>query len=229
MSEQLGPNVEMFTSLEEMVEMMDQRTQAANDAALPEQVAITYGDHVIKFDANSGLAIFGEITPWDLLVEDSYDDDASDEERQAVIADLESSYERGYRQGRWYSTVLPEGELGSSHIASCWKIPKGFFDKARGDNWLIHEDDFYALQRESDEAAIRAGKMTREELDALELQARTIAACAEAWIEAGKTPEAMHILVYVAMKVMFVRDEDAKMVVLAIQETAEVFEERKNL
>lgn len=106
-----GISVQGFDSLEELLDyQMRQESKNANQA-LPEQWAIGVGDYVFRLVDE--LPIFGHIT-----------------QRSA-------GYDKGYRYGRFYSSVLPEGEYGSAHVATLWKISRNEFNRARRLHWEV--------------------------------------------------------------------------------------------
>jgi hypothetical protein len=74
----------------------------------------------------------------------------------------DDSYTRGYRFGRWYSVVEPDGEVGSAHISACWPISRRDFEYARRNGWRLGHQIRERLHAEMQRA--------KEEVDAQDSQ-----------------------------------------------------------
>ena len=72
-----------------------------------------------------GFAIIGKAEEGTLPREDYGDDEEYFYEKNM----LKEARERGYIFGRWYSEVVPDGELGSNHISSCLPMSKEEFEE----------------------------------------------------------------------------------------------------
>ena len=103
------------------------------DASSLVQRNIGWGDHVVRFaDHPAGppdrpLVIFGAIpTEAEYLRAEGLD-----------VLDIrrEMSMARGYRWGRWHSSVVPDGELGSAHVVNLQPISSAEFDDAGSVMW----------------------------------------------------------------------------------------------
>ena len=54
--------------------------------------------------------------------------EATDSPYEEDMEYINSGRLRGYVFGRWYSIVVPQGELGSNHVHDCFPITKEEFD-----------------------------------------------------------------------------------------------------
>lgn len=128
----LGPGISVqgFDSMEEMLAYQAEQERIATQTAMAEQWEISYGDYVFRIIDN--LQIFGEI-----FTRESFLGPAPDKELVDEWVELTEAYERGYRYGRWYSKVVPEGEYGSAHVVTLWKITERDFERARMLGWEV--------------------------------------------------------------------------------------------
>lgn len=130
-----------FESLDEMVAWQQQQTASANANLAPEQAAITWGDHWVRFDPASMTVIFGtiwELSYWDGKIAEAEPGEDRDEwvwEKDSVIA----SHVNGYLFGRAYSIIEPDGELGSTHRANMWPITPECFEAAEQAGWRLND------------------------------------------------------------------------------------------
>lgn len=128
-----------FSTLEEATAFIAQQTAEANRTMLPEQRTIDYGSHVVR-PLPGGLLILGEIwTEEEFAAGEGafYDleNPADALEYAAVLRDQAEMHDNGYMLGRWYSTIEPDGEIGSAHRAACWPITAEAFAQARRAHW----------------------------------------------------------------------------------------------
>lgn len=122
-----------FDSTEEMFASIRRGILTAKDRATPEQNAITYGDYWMRIWED--FLIFGYIDqPEDLdaaerLLGASEDELAWEHETSS------QAYNNGFRFGKAYSVIVPEGELGDTHVSEMTKITKEEFEEAKSLNW----------------------------------------------------------------------------------------------
>jgi hypothetical protein len=155
--EQIAPGISMigFESAEEMQRYMAEQEQGATDNALAEQWQITWGTYVLRIVDE--LWIFGYIyTPSEYS--DLTPGAEMDEEIIAELVQLQESHDRGYRYGRWFSEVVPDGEYGSAHVVSLWQITKADFDDARAHEWFPSPELAFRVGQEVGEAYKKRGK-----------------------------------------------------------------------
>lgn len=137
-----------FESVDDAFAAMDKAEREANERAHPLQRAIGYGAFAVR--------ALGEITIWGFIPE------------KHEAEPYEDSFERGYRFGKWYSVVCPEGELGDAHISTLWPIRKEDFDHAKANGWSMetairddHEWAFSFVQRMKAQQ-VSTGRATEE-------------------------------------------------------------------
>jgi len=130
-----GHSVMGFESMEEMQAYMADAEARAIRAAIPRQWEISWGAYVLR--VVDTLVIFGHI--WG-----SSDYEYTEELEHERI----NNYPRGYRYGKWYSEVLPEGELGSAHVSTLWEITEQEFMAAEKNNWELDEEVGKRIARE---------------------------------------------------------------------------------
>lgn len=121
--------IEPITDIEAYFAQMRAEEEAANANVHPDQAALTWGDHFVRFyemGPEGILAIFGAIYT------------ASDYERSEGaqgLAEAEERMARGYRFARCYSVIEPEGELGDTHVVTVWPITPEQFAQAKAAGW----------------------------------------------------------------------------------------------
>lgn len=126
-----------FDSVDEMFTAMHDAEEAANARATAAQKQITWGDYFVNPQhQQDGFLIFGEIYTLEHAEQKERELGASEEEIRQSTVDLEERYARGYRYGRHYSTVVPEGELGSTHVSVMMRTTKEIFEVARSCGWM---------------------------------------------------------------------------------------------
>jgi hypothetical protein len=125
--------VQSFNSDEEMWNAIRKGILTAKERATPEQNAITYGDYWMRVWED--FLIFGTISHPDDLDAAERLLGASEEEIKAERKMLAESYENGFRFGKAYSVIVPEGELGDTHVSEMTKITKEEFEEAKALGW----------------------------------------------------------------------------------------------
>lgn len=106
-----------FESVDDAFAAMDKAERAANESAHPFQKAIGYGSFAMR--VAQGLTIWGFIP------------------EKADVEPYEETFERGYRFGKWYSAVCPDGELGDAHISTLWPVMYEDFEHAKANGWML--------------------------------------------------------------------------------------------
>lgn len=119
-----GNGIVSFGSMDEMLDYMDRQEKEANERAHPVQRAIHYGDHVLRH--HEGFMVFGWLPEKDEVMKG---------EDRATQKMLGANFERGYRYGKWFSELCPEGEWGDSHVSNLWPIRAEEFKDARDTFW----------------------------------------------------------------------------------------------
>lgn len=132
-----GRRIVGFSSLEEMLAYQQQREEEAQaQPLLPEQRAITWGDHVMRV-VEGPLMIYGHIYTEEELVQIEADAGATDVEIREELRVLRETHARGYRYGRYYSEVVPKGEVGDAHLVTLWPISPEDFVEAQQRDWKL--------------------------------------------------------------------------------------------
>lgn len=135
-------NVQFFDNTQDMFDAIQRGVEQAQARTTPKQSAITYGDYWMRFwDTGYGetLLIFGHITPFEEMMQTERDLGADDEELAYERDMMKTSYERGFRFGRAFSVVEPDGELGETHVSDMIPLSKEEFDEARLLRWIPEE------------------------------------------------------------------------------------------
>lgn len=157
-----GISVIGFDSVDEMLEYM---VHEEPDPPLPPQEEITWGSYAIRLHhaASMVLPIWGRIFEMEEIMaevrEETHDLAEIVHERDV----FQHSHNQGWRYGRWFSQVLPEGEYGSAHIVSCWPITQSDYEYAEANGWLITPEVYDRICTETDEALRKAGQPGLEE------------------------------------------------------------------
>jgi len=134
-----GHSVMGFESFEELQEYMAKAEREAIGNALPKQWEITWGSFVLR--VVDSLVIWGYIFTEQEFMELEIGDEMADpkvvEEVLAIMEAQRDSQARGYRYGKYWSTILPDGELGSAHVSTLWEITEEDFNHARDHGWEL--------------------------------------------------------------------------------------------
>lgn len=149
-----GMRVQQFDSVEEMLASMKRDEDRANAEAHPQQHSIGFGEYVVR--------PMPELLVWGYVQER---DERNEGEDEYTITNLDYSHERGYRTGMWYSEVVPEGEPGSAHVVTLWRIRKEEFEEAKALEWsvraIVQQPWFTVMMgRIQEEMAHRGGATT---------------------------------------------------------------------
>lgn len=149
------PHVQSFTSIEEVFEALQAGERHANANLAPEQAALTYGQHWVRFyDIPDKILIFSKVDTVEEFAEAERQAAIRAEEPMTVgelayaINALRERHERGYLYGTCYSKITPEGELGDTHRGHVWPISPGLFNLARAARWDVDamtSDGKYAI------------------------------------------------------------------------------------
>ena len=111
---------------------------ALSKRATEAQRAIGYGDCVTRAwdDPRHGpVLIWGTVLPLAEIARTERAAGAGDAEVTALTARLEDGYGRGWRYGRWFSVISPEGEYGAAHVADLSPVTVAEFDDAHWRGW----------------------------------------------------------------------------------------------
>jgi hypothetical protein len=128
-----------FDNLDDMFAAISSGTEEAKNRATPEQNAITYGDYWMR-EWDSGyeiIQIFGYIMTRPEIYDSPAYNDVPIDEMEWEMRSAEDNYNNGYRFGRAYSVIVPEGELGDTHVSEMTKIAKVIFDAAKENGWEL--------------------------------------------------------------------------------------------
>lgn len=112
--------------------------------ATPEQLAIGWGDHWTWTSPSSGLACWGWVEPLATMMAQEFEACArhgipqaqAEPEVQARADAIKENYGRGWRSGRGWSVVEPDGEYGYSHVALLTPCTRAEFAAAAARGWL---------------------------------------------------------------------------------------------
>jgi hypothetical protein len=114
-----GNGVFSFTDFDEYLEWQADQERRANDRVHDFQAALRPGMKVFRLYPLGPqlLTILGRtVTPdqhYESMVKEGYEISECEEERDMIA----EQFDRGYLYGTWYSTIEPQGELGSAHIS----------------------------------------------------------------------------------------------------------------
>lgn len=164
--EEIAPGIKMigFDSPEEAFNYMSDAELQSILSALDEQWRIGWGSYVVR--VMEELWIFGRIFSHERHVAESLKPDGSvDEEGLYELRQLEESYDRGYRYGKYYSEVVPDGEYGSAHVAVLWEITETDFEEARALGWVPAGGFAFRIGMEIGEAVKKKQDQAKEESD----------------------------------------------------------------
>lgn len=111
--------IKEFDSIEEMQDYLAECAANArkwSEKYHAEQVIEMYNYYLLY---EHGLVIVGEKQS-PLLPREEYD---SEEEYLWEKESAEEDLKSGYIWGKWYSIIMPEGELGTNHLSRCIPLP----------------------------------------------------------------------------------------------------------
>lgn len=124
-----------FDNITEAFAQMRAMEEEANARVVPRQRQIDWGSYFIRPQESLGLIVFAYCETEEEIVAGERRYGASLDEASRTLETLQDSHERGYRYGRHYSLIEPEGELGSTHIVKCWPITEEQFHQAKELGW----------------------------------------------------------------------------------------------
>jgi len=127
----------MFDDVDEMFAAISRGVEAAKYRATPRQNSITYGDYWLRVFED--FLIFGHITPEAELWATEAELGASEEELEWEMASMKANYDNGFRFGRAYSIVEPDGELGDTHVCDMVPITEEEFNQSKDLHWNLED------------------------------------------------------------------------------------------
>jgi hypothetical protein len=109
-------SIQSFSSFNELLESMNNDSQEADAFMAPWQRDITPNMYFLKYMPEMKVCIYGKVLdPADVSeVED-------EDEREDILSDAEIYSEphmKGYRFTECYSELVPDGELGDTHVST---------------------------------------------------------------------------------------------------------------
>lgn len=131
----------VFGSMEELLAYQEKMAEAADKAIFPTQRAMKPGSYWIRPVDHLGIFVWGYWPTIDEIVADEREAGATVAEAEYVRQHEAEKAERGYMFGTAYSTITPEGELGTTHASIVWPITKEEFEKAQAAVWEIGVGD----------------------------------------------------------------------------------------
>lgn len=135
-----------FDSVEDAFEWMRKQEEEANKRLHPAQKRIVRGSYVMRPAPEVPCMIFGYIFTLEEIEEGERQCGADEEELAYTLRTLSESFNRGYRHGRWYSFVEPDGELGDAHISNLWPISEEVFNRAKESGWKLDIATYTSLR-----------------------------------------------------------------------------------
>jgi hypothetical protein len=128
--------IRSFDDINEAFAAIRAGERAANEAATPEQVRITWGDFFeIPADLNGGLHAWGRVFGREEFADGERELGADEEEIAGELAMLDDAFRRGWRMSRTHSALMPDGEIGSVHVCKMRQITGREFGRAREEGW----------------------------------------------------------------------------------------------
>lgn len=139
--------------LQAILEKSREQREAADNAASPLQKAITWGDYVLSRDPNSGVYVFGMLTPRETLIAEETEGIEDEYLVKAIKDEIDERHRQHLRFGRFFSSLdenTKKGEHGTKHVVSLWPISKEDFEAAEANGWEASES---LIDRVQDEVA----------------------------------------------------------------------------
>jgi hypothetical protein len=129
--------VQFFDNDEDMYAAIKRGIDAAQARATSKQTQITYGDYWMR--RWEDFLIFGYIYHREEMDAAEVKLGASQEELEYEHEMYDNSYKNGFRFGRAYSVIEPDGELGDTHVSEMTKITKEEFEAAKTLGWNLEK------------------------------------------------------------------------------------------
>jgi len=129
--------VESFDNFDDMMAAISRGVEQAKSRATIAQNAITYGDYWMRIWED--FLICGYIYTKEEMDAIEVKLGASQEELEYEHRVYDASYKDGFRFGRAYSQIEPDGELGDTHVSDMTKITKEEFESAKILNWDLDD------------------------------------------------------------------------------------------
>lgn len=135
-----------FDSLDEMLKFQSAKEDEANARVTPLQAAIGHGDH--WYHTHHGLLVCGKVwTQYEFEADWAHTERFEGASAATDACETQvDSWKRGYRFGRAYSTVLLDGELGSTHISEMHPLDRHLFEVMKHLRWspqVLTTTDFW--------------------------------------------------------------------------------------
>ena len=131
-----------YDSMEEAFADMKRAEDQANANLSPWNRDVVWGSYYMRPAPEVPCIIFGYIYTEDECRDGELEAGADIEELEYTMRTMRSAYERGYRFGRHYSIVEPDGEIGSVHIANAWPISREEFEEAKSQDWILTREQY---------------------------------------------------------------------------------------
>lgn len=132
--------IKNFDNFDEAMDWMQRQENKANSRVHPIQHEVKRGAHAMR--PHREFTIFGYVLTTEEIASAETECGADAMELSHTMKMLAESYQRGYRHGRWYSVVEPEGELGDAHISNLIPITQEDFELALLHKWQLDPDQY---------------------------------------------------------------------------------------
>lgn len=127
-----------YASFDALMDDQREYEEQANAQAHPDQVAIDWGDYAIS-KTEDEVTIWGQIMDYDSHIEFETEKATTQGEKDYIKRNIDEVHARGYRFGRWFSRLAPEGEWGTKHVSVLWKVSEEEFHAAYENKWEAPE------------------------------------------------------------------------------------------
>lgn len=138
---------ESFDSLEAMLARQAEALERAEASVVEKQKEITWGSYFLR-PSETHPPIWGYVIPLDELTDDLLEEGVAISEVEYELDSIQVAYNRGLRYAQHYSALTPDGEWGSSHIATCWPVSQEIYEEAQANGWYLSQETADAVAKD---------------------------------------------------------------------------------
>lgn len=140
-------------SLEDYFADMHRFEAQAMKDILPKQLEVGWGSYCIRYEQMFEVWICTQVYSIEKIYLTERGAGSQPGETESTLRSLRDAHLRGYRYGKHYSVITPDGELGSVHVVKVWPISEEDFLATKENGWNPPPPLVARLQQEFLEAA----------------------------------------------------------------------------
>lgn len=138
-----------YETLEELLAAQSDALELAEAAVVDRQREITWGTYFIR-PSETHPPIWGYVMTPEEIVDElmNMTPTSSISEVEYEVTTIQVAYERGLRYAHHFSALTPNGEWGSSHIATLWPVSQEVYEEAKANGWYLSQETADAVAKD---------------------------------------------------------------------------------